>query len=176
VPGLRVAERFPSLAPKRSPNLTKVPLIRWREGAGLVRSAHMLRPMALADEQPSVVLLHFKFLQDFHARAVDAVSRNAHFDGSREYRRYLDALKRDPGFSLHSERSVRYAGPDQLTALGIMRDTRPWAEARGAKAEILPAAAAVGPGKRAGRRGLGWGRAGPGRGAPKEAAARGWRR
>ena len=48
VPALRASERFRALAPKRSPNLTKVPLIRWREGAGLVSSTHMLRPMALA--------------------------------------------------------------------------------------------------------------------------------
>jgi hypothetical protein len=131
VPALRASERFRALAPKRSPNLTKVPLIRWREGAGLVSSTHMLRPMALAGEQPSGVLLHFKFLQDFHARAEDAIARGAHYDGSREYRRYLEALGRNPAFSLHSERSVRYAGPEQLVSLGLMRDTPAWAEARG---------------------------------------------
>ena len=138
VPALRASERFRALAPKRSPNLTKAPLVKWREGAGLVSSTHMLRPMALAPEQPSGVLLHFKFLQDFHARAEDAVARGAHFDGSREYRRYLEALERNPAFSLHSGRSVRYAGPDQFVSLGLMRDTARWAEARGA-AEAVPA-------------------------------------
>jgi hypothetical protein len=129
---LRSSRWFRNLAPKRSPNITKVPLLRWREGSGLVNSTHMLRPAALAPEQPSGVLLHFKFLQDFHARAEDAVARGAHFDGSREYRRYLEALERDPAFSLHSGRSVRYAGPEQLVELGLMRDTPAWAEARGA--------------------------------------------
>ena len=92
-------------------------LLRWREGAGLIRSTHMLRPMALAAEQPSGVLLHFKFLQDFHARAEDAVARDAHFDGSREYRRYLEALERDPAFSLHTgaKRPLRRAGPARRT-------------------------------------------------------------
>jgi hypothetical protein len=132
VPAFRASERFRALAPKRSPNLTKAPLVKWREGAGLVFSTHMLRPMSLAPEQPSGVLLHFKFLQDFHARAEDAVARGAHYDGSREYRRYLEALERDPSFSLHSGRSVRYAGPEQLVALGLMRDAPGWAEARGA--------------------------------------------
>lgn len=127
---LRASARFRALAPKRSPNLTKVPLVKWRRGAGLVSSTHMLRPMALAPEQPTGVLLHFKFLQDFHARAEDAVARGAHYDGSREYRRYLEALRRDPAFSLHSSRSVRYEGPDQLAALGLMRDTPKWREAR----------------------------------------------
>ena len=136
LPALRASERFRALAPKRSPNATKVPLMKWREGAGLVSSTHMLRPMALAPEQPSGVLLHFKFLQDFHARAEDAVARGAHYDGSREYRRYLEALERNPAFSLHSGRSVRYAGPDQLVELGLMRDTPAWAEARGAAPQI----------------------------------------
>lgn len=140
LPALRASERFRALAPKRSPNTTKVPLLRWREGAGLVSSTHMLRPVALAPEQPSGVLLHYKFLQDFHARAEDAVARGAHYDGSREYRRYLEALGRDPAFSLHSARSVRYAGPEQLVALGLMRDTPGWAAARGA-ADELPATA-----------------------------------
>ncbi len=136
LPPLRASRWFRALAPKRSPNLTKVPLFRWTEGAGLVSSTHMLRPLRLAPEQPSGVLLHFKFLQDFHARAEDAVARGAHYDGSREYRRYLEALERDPAFSLHSDRSVRYAGPDQLVELGLMRDTPGWAEARGAAPQI----------------------------------------
>lgn len=134
LPPLRASGWYQALAPKRSPNLTKVPLFRWKEGSGLVSSTHMLRPSRMAAEQPSGVLLHFKFLQDFHARAEDAVARGAHYDGSREYRRYLGALERDPAFSLHSGRSVRYAGPDQLVALGLMRDTPEWAAARGAAA------------------------------------------
>lgn len=140
LPPLRASARFRALAPKRSPNLTKVPLVKWRQGAGLVSSTHMLRPMALAPEQPTGVLLHFKFLQDFHARAEDAVARGAHYDGSREYRRYLEALERDPAFSLHSGRSVRYEGPDQLTALGLMRDTPRWKQAR-AEGGAVPEAA-----------------------------------
>lgn len=127
---LRDRPWFQSLAPKLSPNLTKVPLLRWREGARLIDSTHMTTPMKLAADQPTGVLLHFKFLQDFHGRALDAVKRNAHFDGSREYRRYLAVLRRDPRFSLHSERSVRYEGPRQLVSLGLIKDTRAWEEAR----------------------------------------------
>ena len=119
LPPLRAAGWFQAPAPKRT---------------------HMLRPLAIAPEQPSGVLLHYKFLQDFHARAEDAVARGAHYDGSREYRRYLEALERDPAFSLHSGRSVRYTGPDQLVSLGLMRDTPAWAAARGVGES--PAAAA----------------------------------
>ncbi|WP_188900843.1 glycosyltransferase family 2 protein [Caldovatus sediminis] len=127
---LRGAAWFRALAPRCSPNLTKVPLVRWREGARLIASTHMLAPMAMAAGQPTGVLLHFKFLQDFHARALDAVARGAHFDDSREYRRYLAALAADPQFRLHGPRSVGYSGPDQLLRLGLMRDSEAWRTAR----------------------------------------------
>ncbi len=126
VPQLRQAEWFKKLAPQRSPTLTNVPLVRWREGARYIAATHSLAPMRMVPSQPSAVLLHYKFLQDFHERAMDAVNRKIHYDGSREYRRYLAALERDPDFSLHGPRSVRYAGPDQLVSLGLMRDTPEW--------------------------------------------------
>lgn len=137
LPALRHAAWYACLAPHRSPNLTKLPLVRWREGQEF-RSAHTTAPLAMAAEQPSGILLHFKFLQDFHERVLDAVARDAHFNGSAEYRRYLAALKRDPDFTLHGPHSLRYAGPDQLLALGLLRDTSGWARAR---AEAAPAIA-----------------------------------
>jgi len=139
IPPLRASGWYRALAPRRSPNLTKVPLVKWRLGARLISSTHMLAPMALAPEQPSGVLLHFKFLQDFQERAEDAVARGAHFDGSREYRRYLEALRADPTFRLYSARSLRYAGPDQLVALELMRDTPAWRVARAGHPAAQPA-------------------------------------
>jgi hypothetical protein len=130
LPRLREAAWFRALAPRRSPTLTNVPLVRWREGARYIAATHSMAPMRMAPSQPSGVLLHYKFLQDFHARAVDAVARRIHYDGSREYRRYLAALERDPEFSLHGPRSLRYAGPDQLVSLDLMRDTPEWRRAR----------------------------------------------
>ncbi|MGG5822230.1 glycosyltransferase family 2 protein [Falsiroseomonas sp. HW251] len=128
VPALR--ERLDWLAPPRSPTVTKLPLLRWREGARLLSSTHLVAPMAMAEDQPTGVLLHFKFLQDFHARALDAVARGAHYDGSREYRRYLARIEREPGFSLAGPRSLAYVGPQQLVALGLMRDTPAWQSRR----------------------------------------------
>ncbi|WP_043342041.1 glycosyltransferase family 2 protein [Belnapia moabensis] len=135
LPPLRRAAWFTRLAPRRSPNLTKLPLLRWRDGMAF-RSAHSVAPLALAADQPSGALLHFKFLQDFHARVLDAVARNAHYNGSSEYRRYLAALKRDPDFTLHGPHSLRYAGPEQLQSLGLLRDTPAWAAAR-AEAKVF---------------------------------------
>ena len=130
VPGLRDLAAFRRLAPPRSPTVTKLPLLRWREGAALLASTHRVAPMRLAATQPSGVLLHFKFLQDFHARALDAVARQAHYDGSREYRRYLARLEAEPGFAPAGPDCLRYAGPGQLVALGLMQDTPGWAAAR----------------------------------------------
>jgi hypothetical protein len=130
VPGLRHSSRFARLSPPRSPTVTKLPLLRWRDGAALVASTHRVAPMAIAEEQPTGVLLHFKFLQDFHARAVDAVARGAHYDGSREYRRYLARIEADPRFSLAGPQALAYAGPSQLVQLGLMADTQAWRMAR----------------------------------------------
>jgi len=130
VPGLRDNEAYQKLAPPRSPTVTKLPLLRWREGAALLGSTHRVAPMAMAEAQPTGVLLHFKFLQDFHARALDAVQRDAHFDGSREYRRYLARIEAEPGFSLAGPRARRYEGPAQLMQLGLMHDTPGWRAAR----------------------------------------------
>jgi hypothetical protein len=130
IPGLRDSRGFARLAPPRSPTVTKLPLLRWREGAALVASTHRVAPMAMAPDQPTGVLLHFKFLQDFHARAVDAVVRGAHYDGSREYRRYLDRIEADPAFSLAGSRARALEGPEQLVGLGLMRDTEGWRRAR----------------------------------------------
>jgi hypothetical protein len=139
LPVLRRAAWFARLAPSRSPNLTKLPLMRWREGSAF-RTSHSVAPLALAADQPSGVLLHFKFLQDFHTRVLDAVARDAHYDGSTEYRRYLAALKRDPDFTLHGPRSRRYEGPGQLAAIGLLHDTAAWAEARATVRIPAPAA------------------------------------
>ena len=131
VPGLAGTGLHARLAPPPSPTLTKLPLLRWREGAALVASTHRMAPMALAASQPSGVLLHFKFLQDFHDRALDAVTRDAHWDGSREYRRYLARIVAKPGFTMSGPRARTYTGPAQLVALGLMRDTPAWRQARG---------------------------------------------
>lgn len=131
IPPLRARSVYARLAPPRSPAVTKIPLLRWREGAALLASTHRVAPMAMARDQPGGVLLHFKFLQDFHARALDAVTRGAHWDGSREYRRYLARIIAEPGFTLGGRRARRLAGPDQLVELGLMRDTDAWRRARG---------------------------------------------
>jgi hypothetical protein len=131
IPPLRASARYACLAPPRSPAVTKIPLLRWREGAALLASTHRVAPMAMARDQPTGVLLHFKFLQDFHARALAAVAGGEHWDHSREYRRYLARIEAEPGFTMGGAGTLRYTGPEQLVALGLMRDTPGWRRVRG---------------------------------------------
>jgi hypothetical protein len=76
-------------------------------------------------------LLHFKFLQDFHERAVQEAARGEYYNGASEYRRYAQRLNRDPALTLANDASARFEGTRQLVRLGLMQDTNAWAEARG---------------------------------------------
>jgi len=75
-------------------------------------------------------LLHFKFLNDFHARALEEVARDEHYDGATEYRRYAERLSQHPDMTFMYEGSVRFEGTSQLVRLGLMQDTGAWADAR----------------------------------------------
>lgn len=125
----RDAGWFRRLAPRMPPNLTKVPLIRWQPGTMMISSVHRTSPLARADHQPGVVLLHFKFLRDFHERAIDAVRRGIHHDNSSEYARYLAVLRAGEQ-SLMGPSSVRWRDSQHLVTLGLMEDTPAWRSAR----------------------------------------------
>lgn len=112
----------------RPPCLTKVPLIRWTAGSAYVYANHFASPHRVAPETGA--LLHFKFLQDFHARAVREASRREYYQGGIEYRRYARVLARDPAVTLRDSRSVRYTGTSQLVDLGLMRDSDAWKRQR----------------------------------------------
>jgi len=101
------------------PMMSKLPLIRWTRGMRFVHSVHSLaEPVPLADLRGAV--LHFKFFHDFPERVAALVARDQHYGGSREYRRYAAVLAEQPDLSLHHPGSVRYEGPRQLEALGLM--------------------------------------------------------
>jgi len=100
------------------PVLTKVPFVKWRPGQQYLLSTHVMTPAPLADV--SGVLLHFKFMDDFHDRAVQAVTTETQFDRSREYQAYAGMLQTDPQLSLYYEGSVEYRDSAQLVTLNIM--------------------------------------------------------
>jgi hypothetical protein len=89
---------------------------------------HWISPMRVAPE--TGVLLHFKFLADFHARAVEEAARGEYYDSASEYQRYAATLVRNPDATFGHDDSVRYEGTSQLARLGLMRDSTDWAAAR----------------------------------------------
>jgi hypothetical protein len=114
--------------PPTPPLLTKVPLVRWDETTRYVKSNHRVTPKTVAAE--TGVLLHFKFLQDFHTRAVHEANRREYSGGAFDYRRYARRLDEHPDLSLIYEGSVRFEGSSQLVRLGLMRDTDAWRDQR----------------------------------------------
>ena len=114
--------------PKTSPILTKVPLVRWNRESKYLDTNHSVTPKIVAPE--TGVLLHFKFLQDFHEKAVEEAARGEYFEGASEYRRYCEKLKSDPDLSFMYEGSMRLESSAQLAQLGLMQDTDAWLRER----------------------------------------------
>jgi hypothetical protein len=106
------------------PLLTKVPLVKWRKGYWFTASTHRLTPeLKLAPLRGA--LLHFKMFDDLPEKCRIEVERREHFAGAREYRALGQAIRKRGGRSFFSEEhSVRYAGTEQLVALGIMSTER----------------------------------------------------
>ena len=115
--------------PTISPLLTKVPLVRWDGRSRYLNVNHFVSPKTIAAE--TGVLLHFKFLQDFHDRAMQEAARGEYYDGAIEYLRYAERLSADPALTLVYEGSMRFDHSSQLVKLGLMQDTASWGEARG---------------------------------------------
>jgi hypothetical protein len=127
----RVLQHFAWLGarpPDRPPLLTKVPLVRWDEKSRYLKGNHAVSPKIVAPD--TGVLLHFKFLHDFHARAVQEAARGEHYDGASEYQRYAKRLSESPDMTFMYEESTRFEGTAQLVGLGLMQETKAWAVAR----------------------------------------------
>jgi hypothetical protein len=114
--------------PRRPPLLTKVPLVRWDEKSSYLQGNHAVSRKIVAPDTGA--LLHFKFLHDFHVRAVEEAARGERYDGASDYRRYAERLNQNPDMTFMYEGSTRYDGTAQLVRLGLMRDTEAWAAAR----------------------------------------------
>jgi hypothetical protein len=128
VPVLKELKPVLARRPVFPPCLTKVPLVRWDAQTKYLNVNHFVSERQVADV--TGVLLHFKLLQDFHARAVQEMQRGQYYDGATEFVRYVAKLRDNPNLSLTCERSVRFENDEQLERLGLMQDSRAWSEAR----------------------------------------------
>jgi hypothetical protein len=130
IPGLRDLPWIRASRRCYPPGLTAVPLVRWDETSEYVHGTHFVSRKSVAPE--TGVLLHFKFLHDFHGRAVHEAARGEYYDGAAEYQRYAERLSANPDATLMYEASLRFEGTTQLVRLGLMQETEAWADARAA--------------------------------------------
>jgi len=142
IPFLRTWSVLRKRRPVISPILTKIPLVRWTRDSKYLDVNHFVSPKAVAPE--SGVLLHFKFLQDFHDRAMQEMARGEYFAGGSEYRRYCEKLKSDPNLSFMYEGSTKLDSPSQLVSLGLMHDTPAWQQVRSTVRSVRSGKAAHG--------------------------------
>jgi hypothetical protein len=124
IPVLRDTAWLAARRPPTPPLLAKIPLVRWDEKSKYLKSNHRITPKPIAPE--TGVLLHFKFLSDFHARAVHEAARGEYSAGAYDYRRYAERLSRNPNMSFMYDGSIRFEGTSQLVHLGLMQDTGAW--------------------------------------------------
>ncbi len=97
--------------------MQKVALTKWTRGRRYLLSTHDMSPTIIDPDRDKAALLHFKFMPDFHARALEEVRRGEHYDGAREYRRYLAYLERSGQQSFLYPHSIRYDGFEALSAM-----------------------------------------------------------
>lgn len=108
---------------KRTPNLAKLPLLRWSSGLGLrtdlLDALHYVEPpIPISDSWGA--LLHFKLLEDLRERAREAAG-GATRPAGWEYDRYDAVLRGGDPLPLLSEASTRFRSSASLLDAGLMR-------------------------------------------------------
>ncbi|MEO9516738.1 MAG: glycosyltransferase family 2 protein [Paracoccaceae bacterium] len=100
-------------------SMQKAPLVKWAREFRYLSSTHEMTPRNVATETGA--LLHFKFLPDFHARALEEVQRQQHYEGAREYMIYAERMQNPDNRSFAFERSIQYENVDTLIELGLLK-------------------------------------------------------
>ncbi|NVK14502.1 MAG: glycosyltransferase family 2 protein [Rhodobacteraceae bacterium] len=111
--------------PDHSPTLNKLPLVRWNRRYAYVNSTHSMLPPQMnglydgpGGTSPSGVLLHTKFLPEIVSKSATEKKRQQHFHTPHLFDGYYDRITGAP--DMWHAGAVRYQGPDQLAALGLM--------------------------------------------------------
>ena len=103
-----------------SPLLTKVPLMRLRQGHYLTKGQHNVRNAVRSVR--SGALLHFKFLQDFKGKIrTNPMIKKVDPQYNRELEAYKEKFDEGEDLILYNENSVRYQNFSQLLELGFAK-------------------------------------------------------
>lgn len=104
---------------------SKFPFFKFGRGMFLHDGQHYLEGAHIAPARG--VLYHFKYLQDFAPHAREEVARGEHWQGAREYARYIEACDAaGEGFTLRDAHSVKFTGINQLQELGFVTVPDGW--------------------------------------------------
>lgn len=104
---------------------SKFPFFEFGRGMFLHDGQHYLEGAHIAPARG--VLYHFKYLQDFVPHAREEAVRGEHWQGAREYARYVEACDAAGNdFTLRNANSVKFTGINQLQQLGFATVPEGW--------------------------------------------------
>lgn len=118
LPALRGSRLERALRDPVPPDLTKIPLKRWKAGMRHHGGPHRMDPLPLS--RSSAALLHFKFFADSAARVKAAAAAGQYYQRGVEVQRYAEWLARNPLPDFRGPTTARYAGPADLERRGLM--------------------------------------------------------
>jgi len=102
------------------PIMQKIPFAKAKPEFRFNGGAHSCTPVRLTRE--SAVLLHFKFLADFHERVLQALAEGEHYLGGAQYLWYKEVILGSGRPSLAYPGSLRYDGSRSLREAGFFKD------------------------------------------------------
>lgn len=109
---------------------TNFPLVKFHRGMFLPYGRHAVEGAVIPDIRGAI--LHYKFFNDFSARAMLEASRGEHYNDAAEYKAYAKLIRDTGDLDFWRPESVRYEGPGQLVRLGIMQSDAEWDRAASA--------------------------------------------
>jgi len=107
------------------PCITKVPLVKWGSCCRYWKNHYMHPSPGDLSGIPGAVL-HFKYLDDFHAKAIIESIREQHFANAKEYKQYKKMMDQDPEASLYYHKSIRFESSRTLLDHNIIKSELDW--------------------------------------------------
>jgi hypothetical protein len=116
----RLLKQLAGCLPEKSPNMSKLPLLRWRPGTRFQSSPHRVNfAYALAPDWGTI--LHFKYLPDFADKVIEAATREQHISEAAHYKLYQSQICEITSQPLTFQRSRRLQTYKSMVDTGLMR-------------------------------------------------------